>query len=142
MPRDSFRVLFVALLVSVVGSHGLFVDVGERTVGQVSPKNWVWFVDGTAVASVDTANRATPWLAMGHRIPLNRATAEELQQVAGIGPVRSTEILRYRSENGAFCSVSELDNVRGIGEKTVLKVAPFLDVGVMSGFSPATRPAG
>ena len=142
MPRDSFRVLLMALVLSVVLARGLLVGVVERTVGQVSASNWVWFVDGTAVASVDTANRATPWLAMGQRIPLNRATAEELQQVAGIGPVRSADILRYRTDNGAFCSVSDLDDVKGIGVKTVRKVAPFLDVGVMSGFSPATHTAG
>lgn len=142
MPHDAFRMLLVALLVSAAGARGLFFDVGETTVVQVSPVKWVWLVDGTAVASVDTANRATPWLAMGQRIPLNRATAEELQHVAGIGPSRSTEILQYISKNGDFTSISELDKVRGIGVKTVVKVAPFLDVGVMSGLSPATHPAG
>lgn len=61
-------------------------------------------------------------------IDLNRATAEELQQLPGVGPAMSERILQYRKENRGFTSVDDLDNVRGIGPKTLEKIRPFVIV--------------
>lgn len=61
-------------------------------------------------------------------IDLNRATSEELQQLPGVGPAMSKRILQYRKENHGFTSVDDLDNVRGIGPKTLEKIRPFVIV--------------
>lgn len=50
-------------------------------------------------------------------VDLNRATLGELERLPGVGPKMAERILAYRAENGAFKSVDDLDNVRGIGEK-------------------------
>lgn len=50
-------------------------------------------------------------------IDLNRASAEQLAVLPGVGPKMAARILIYRRENGGFKSVSDLDNVQGIGEK-------------------------
>ena len=50
---------------------------------------------------------------------INTATAEQLQKLPKIGPKTAEKIIAYRSEHGAFESVSELVNVSGIGEKTL-----------------------
>lgn len=52
-----------------------------------------------------------------HPIDLNQATSFELQQLPGIGPAMAEDIIAYRTANGLFRSVSDLDNVKGIGEK-------------------------
>ena len=49
------------------------------------------------------------------RMNVNTATAEELQQVRGIGPVIAERIIQYREENGNFETLDDLANVRGIG---------------------------
>ncbi len=49
-------------------------------------------------------------------VNLNTATAEELDSLPGVGPATAAAILAYRSEKGRFRSVSELMEVRGIGE--------------------------
>jgi competence protein ComEA len=49
-------------------------------------------------------------------IDLNRATAEELESLPGIGEELARRILEYREENGSFKSVQELLEVKGIGE--------------------------
>ena len=46
---------------------------------------------------------------------LTTATAEELDELPGVGPVTAQKILDYRAEHGAFRSVDELDAVPGIG---------------------------
>lgn len=52
-----------------------------------------------------------------HPVDLNHATSAQLQQLPGVGPKMAERILAYRSENGRFKSVADLDNVRGFGEK-------------------------
>ena len=49
-------------------------------------------------------------------IDINTATAEELQELTGVGPVLAQAIVDYRSEHGAFESVDGLLEVNGIGE--------------------------
>jgi competence protein ComEA len=48
-------------------------------------------------------------------IDLNRATVAELDGLIGIGPATATAIVTYREQHGAFASVDELLEVRGIG---------------------------
>lgn len=52
-------------------------------------------------------------------IDLNRATAEELEQVRGIGPALAARIIARRDEVGGFGRVEDLIEVRGIGPATL-----------------------
>jgi len=61
-------------------------------------------------------------------IDVNRATAEELQQLPGVGPVLSQRIVAAR-EKAPFKSVDELRRVSGIGAKTLEKLRPVVTVG-------------
>jgi competence protein ComEA len=51
----------------------------------------------------------------GSKVSLSSATAEELDQLPGVGPVTSQKIIDYRTEHGPFASVDDLDAVPGIG---------------------------
>lgn len=64
----------------------------------------------------------------GVSIPVNINTAgpEELQLLDGIGEVYAQRIVEYRKEHGPFKSIEELTNIKGIGKKTVEKLAPFV----------------
>ncbi len=48
-------------------------------------------------------------------IDLNRATADQLDGLPGIGPATAAAIVAHREANGPFASVDELLEVRGIG---------------------------
>lgn len=48
-------------------------------------------------------------------ININRATANELDALPGIGPVLAARIISYRKVNGPFTSVDDLQKVSGIG---------------------------
>lgn len=62
------------------------------------------------------------------RLDLNTATAEELEQLRGIGPSLAEAIVRYRSEYGPFSSVEELTEVSGIGPAKLDSVRDQLTV--------------
>lgn len=51
----------------------------------------------------------------GAPLHLNTATAEQLDELPGVGPVTAAKIVEYREKHGAFASVDELDAVPGIG---------------------------
>jgi competence protein ComEA len=55
----------------------------------------------------------------GGLININTASATELETLSGIGEVLAAEIIGYRTENGPFASVDELDEVSGIGPATL-----------------------
>jgi competence protein ComEA len=63
-----------------------------------------------------SAKPSGEWLKR-HKINLNKATSEQLQQLPGIGPTLADRILQYRREQGRFQSVEDLMNVTGIGQK-------------------------
>lgn len=48
---------------------------------------------------------------------INSAGYYDFQSLPGIGPVLAERIIAYRDSVGAFKSVDELSNVKGIGEK-------------------------
>jgi competence protein ComEA len=51
-------------------------------------------------------------------LDLNLASAEEFEELPGVGPVLAQRILEHRTAIGRFTSVGELRDVTGIGEKT------------------------
>ncbi len=51
-------------------------------------------------------------------VPLNTATLQQLETLPGVGPVLAQRILDWRTQHGQFNSVSQLDEVSGIGPAT------------------------
>ncbi|MDX2131938.1 MAG: helix-hairpin-helix domain-containing protein [Planctomycetota bacterium] len=62
------------------------------------------------------------------RLNINRATQAELELLPGIGPAMARAILEHRAAHGPFRSITDLDKVRGIGPKTLERLAPLVTV--------------
>lgn len=95
------RVFRIALLVAIV--------LGSLTMAHAQ--------EATAPA------RPTPAL-----VNLNTADAAQLEALPGIGPRTAQRIIEYRQKNGPFRKIEELMNVQGIGEKSFLRLKPYLTV--------------
>ena len=59
---------------------------------------------------------------------LNTATVSQLETLPGIGKSTAERILEYREKSGGFRKIEDLMNVRGIGEKSFLKLKPLVTV--------------
>ncbi|MDK9865456.1 helix-hairpin-helix domain-containing protein [Staphylococcus equorum] len=59
---------------------------------------------------------------------INSATEEELLTVPGIGPSKAKSIIEYREQNGAFESIEQLTEVKGIGAKTLEKLGSYFTI--------------
>ena len=73
-------------------------------------------------------NSATSPQSANTRLSVNKASAEQLSAIKGLGMKKATAIVDYREMNGPFKAVAELTNVKGIGDKFIEKNAQHLSL--------------
>ena len=69
-------------------------------------------------------------------IDLNVANVKELEQLPGVGAITAQRIIDLRQKSGRFKRVEDLLAVRGISQKRLDALRPYVTV------SPAPAPAG
>jgi competence protein ComEA len=96
-----------------------FADkVKEKTVKTTAAKE--------TTAAETTAAKVK--LAPGEKLNINTATAEQLDALFGIGPVKSQAIVDYRTANGKFTAIEDVMKVKGIKEGEFAKIKDFIKV--------------
>lgn len=85
---------------------------------------------GVAAQAEQEARRTTPAAKASASGPLNlnTATVAQLETLPGVGKSTAERILEYREKSGGFKKIEDLMNVRGIGEKSFLKLKPLITV--------------
>ena len=63
------------------------------------------------------------------KVNINSASVKELQTLPQIGTAVAQRIVDYREKHGKFSKIEEIMKVKGIGEKTFLKLKPLITVG-------------
>jgi len=61
-------------------------------------------------------------------VNLNTATQAELETLPGIGPAIAGRIIEYRTANGPFATIEDIQNVSGIGPATFEDIKDFITV--------------
>lgn len=85
---------------------------------------------GTGAAPAPSGGPTVPPPVAGQAaVNLNTATAVELEEVDGVGPVLAAAIVQWRTDNGPFQSVEDLLDVSGIGEATLAGMRDQVTVG-------------
>ena len=87
--------------------------------------------------SSSTTQQAAPPAAQGApALNLNAATVDQLETLPGIGRKTAERIIEYRTKNGGFKRIEDLMNVKGIGEKSFLKLKPLIAVPLKTDKAP------
>ena len=94
---------------------------GRAATRKPSPKPG-WKTAGTGVVIDDRPPKGAP----PPPLNLNRATAEELDALPGVSPAVAQRIVEYRTTQGYFSSVEQLDSIKGIGPKLLEKIRPLV----------------
>jgi competence protein ComEA len=64
----------------------------------------------------------------GGLVDINRASADQLDELPGVGPATAEAIIAHRDQHGPFGSVDELIDVRGIGEAKLEQLRDLVTV--------------
>ena len=61
-------------------------------------------------------------------VNVNTATGEQLAQLPGIGGAKAQAILETRERLGGFDAIEDLLEVKGIGEKALARIRPYVSL--------------
>ncbi|HFI0041082.1 TPA: helix-hairpin-helix domain-containing protein [Streptococcus suis] len=104
-------------------SINLAQKLSDEAVVYVASKD-----ENISVVASTTASSAISPEGNESKVNLNTATEADLQTISGIGAKRAADIIAYREANGGFKSVDDLNNVSGIGDKTMESIRPYVTV--------------
>ena len=107
----------------------LWVALGVFTVGcLMGTPVWADHHEATEQAA-EAADETMPEAA--GLIDINTADAAALQTLPGIGEIKAAAIIAHREANGPFTTVDDLQNVKGVGEKTLETLKEHITVGAV-----------
>ena len=87
--------------------------------------HWTWhLLFGVSLIEIDQA----PPVELKFEVQLNEADWPELTLLPKIGETLARRIVEHRQKHGPFQSVDQLEDVKGIGPKTVRRIRPFVRV--------------
>ena len=87
----------------------------------------VGHAQGRAMAGAPSASAKVKATAAAP-VNVNTATIADLLALPNIGAATAARIIEYRQKNGGFKKIEDLMNVKGIGEKSFLKLKPLVTV--------------
>ena len=92
-------------------------DTSDINLARIVKDGEQIYVDPVTTSNPFVANSGSVRVAKKKSGPINinRATADELDALPGIGPVLASRIVNYRKANGPFTAIEDLQRVSGIG---------------------------
>ncbi len=117
--------------VTVAAAPGANAGVSAPSSGASSSNSGAAMPSGIPLAKTESgatsSNASTEYL-RANPVDLNKASQAQLEVLPGVGPKMAERILAYRTENGGFKSIDQLDDVKGIGEKRMATLKPLVKV--------------
>ncbi|SEF47914.1 helix-hairpin-helix domain-containing protein [Paenibacillus sp. UNC499MF] len=85
-------------------------------------------VPETGTGGGTKASAADKKIPSGPLVDINTANLQQLMELPGIGESKGKAILAYREQHGKFKRAEQLLDIKGIGEKMLAKMKPYLQI--------------
>lgn len=95
--------------------------IGMRIIDIKAEKNNEFYSEIVSITTSETQNEEKDL-----RININTASALELTALPGIGETKANAIVEFINEYGKITEINDLLNVKGIGEKILSQIEPFI----------------
>jgi comEA protein len=82
----------------------------------------------TTKAAADTKAVAKDAAKPKLMVNINKASKDELKALKGIGDTRAQDIIDYRTKNGDFKTIDDLEKVKGVGPGTMKQIRANISV--------------
>lgn len=92
--------------------------------GASAPESADALLDAVEQGAEKAALRSRP-LAAGERLDPNRATADQLARLPGVGPALAERMVQRRAR-GRYRTLADLDSVPGVGPALLARISPHL----------------
>ena len=117
------------LNLAMVLEDGMRIEVPDRTEAERLKTQGI-LSDQAFVTDPGDGFSGSPGksVSTGRKVNLNKAGAEELMTLTGIGKSRAEAIIQYRQEVGPFRSIEDIMNVSGIKESAFEKIRDDITV--------------
>ena len=125
IPRRERRALAILLALGLVG-HLLRAVAALPGAPSGAVQLFDPATDGNPLAHRDSIRQQGRPLGASERIDADRASADELTRLPGIGPALAKRIVADRESHGVFSSIAGLGRVRGLGRALLARLASHL----------------
>ncbi len=121
-PQETKALIFL-LAALIVGSG---ITLYKRSHPRFAPQLVLQRMESEAVRETgDVSDQAGSEKTL---IDINRAAAEDLELLPGLGPALSRRLVEYRESNGPFARIEDIVQVQGIGAKTFQRIKDYISV--------------
>jgi len=135
-PRhERHKACLLLSLIVLIGNNfasgiGLMTGPVPRSTGDAPAQAGAFPSTDASPSAVDSGGRVPRAVRqrylLGHRIDVNRAGVQEISIIPGISDETAQALVEVRSRTGGFRRPEDLLRVRGIKERRLKKILPFL----------------
>jgi competence protein ComEA len=110
----------------VQAAGGLLPQADPEAINLAAPLSDAQHIHVPSIGEAPSVESRDTGAGASGLLDLNRATAEQLDQLPGVGPTIAERIVDFRDTNGPFGSAEDLAQVDGVGPALIAKIAPLV----------------